>query len=72
MLKALALFAEFKDQHSMASALGDLARIRQAGGDESLAGRVAEVLGVSAEEAAKLLDAAAGKGDAQDTEEGTP
>ncbi len=72
MLKALALFAEFQDQHSMAMALHHLARLRKASGDESVAGRVADVLGVGAEEAAKLLDQFAGKEDAEGTEEGTP
>ena len=71
-LKALTLFAEFEDGHSMAIVLRSLARLRQASGDESLTGKIADVLGVSAEEAAKLLDAVAGKEDAEDTGEGTP
>jgi tetratricopeptide (TPR) repeat protein len=66
-LKALALFAEFQDQHNVARALRHLARLKQASSDESLTGRVADVLGVSAEGAANLLGEAAG-----DTREATP
>ncbi len=65
-LKALALSAEFEDQHSLAIALRALARLRKAGGDEGLVDRVADVLGASAEEAAKLLDQATGEEDAED------
>jgi tetratricopeptide (TPR) repeat protein len=71
-LKALTLFAEFQDEHNGAIVLRSLARLRQASGDESLAGRVVDALGVSAQEAAKRLDQAAGTEDAEDTGEGTP
>jgi hypothetical protein len=66
-LKALALFAMFEDQHRVAIALRALARLRKAGGDEGLVDRVADVLGVSANEAPKLLDTAARKEDAEET-----
>ena len=51
--------------------LGNLSRLRKASGDESLTGRIADVLGVSAEEAAKLPDQPPGW-NAEGTEEGTP
>jgi tetratricopeptide (TPR) repeat protein len=71
-LKALTLLAEFQDGHNGGIALGSLARLRQESGEDSLTGRVADVLGVSAEKAAELLDQAAGKEDAENAAEGTP
>ncbi len=65
-LKALMLFVEFEDGHNSAIALQSLARLRQASGDENLTGKVAEALGMTAEEAAKLFDSAANSGEAEE------
>lgn len=51
----LALFAEFGDAHNLGITLGNLARLRSASGDSTLAATVAQALGVSAAEAEQLL-----------------
>jgi hypothetical protein len=62
--EALRIFREFKDPHNLQITLGSLARI----GPESLglAGRVAEILGVTPDQAQELLDRSGPKDAASD------
>ena len=55
LLQALAIFVDFGDQHNLAQVIRILARVYQASGDGTIVGRVAGLLGVSADEAARLL-----------------
>jgi len=55
LLKALAIFVEFYDEHNVEIALWNLARLWQASGDASLPGAVAAVLKIQPQEAEALL-----------------
>jgi tetratricopeptide (TPR) repeat protein len=54
-LNALALYVEYNDQHNLAIVIGGLARVWDASGDATLPAAVAEVLGITAEEAEERL-----------------
>ena len=54
-LQALTNFAEYQDEHNTGMTLGNLADIWQTGAVPDLPQRVADVLGVSAEEVAALF-----------------
>ena len=55
LLEALAIYSEYRDGHNSGIVLRSLARVWKASGDPELPKAVADVLGVSPEEAEKLL-----------------